>query len=381
MKTIRVSVTRLLCALALLLVLPLLVLPVRADSGDIDEISRYVVTVDPREDGTADLTYEIDWRVIGGSADEPLSWVKIGLPNTHCDRPENLTPDTVSDVRMMNEDGAFVKIVFTNRYYAPEAAAANGQQSSVHFAFRVHQSHLFLLNEDGGADYTFTPGWFEDLCVRDLTIRWRITDGSAAKDAREENGYYVWQFRDLGHGERATVHVTLPAESAAALSPDAAASSDEMYYAGPYARVIFFALLVLTLVIFIFLLVLLLRSASWKGGFGEEDPEDWLWYSNGTQVIHVARTVPPPAGYHPVDPPANFRAGGGSSRGGGAGRRSGGGESNHSSCACACACVSSCACACACAGGGRAGCSAKNFYRIKVKSSAKPEGEEAPHES
>ena len=46
--------------------------------------------------------------------------------------------------------------------------------------------------------------------------------------------------------------------------------------------------------------------------------------------------------------------GGGSGRGSGAGRRSGGG------CACACACVS-CACACACAGGGRAGCSAKDF--------------------
>ena len=39
----------------------------------------------------------------------------------------------------------------------------------------------------------------------------------------------------------------------------------------------------------------------------------------------------------------------------------------HSSCASSCACVSSCACACACAGGGRAGCTKKDFYNTKLK--------------
>ncbi|MBO6061809.1 MAG: hypothetical protein J6P98_06835, partial [Clostridia bacterium] len=37
----------------------------------------------------------------------------------------------------------------------------------------------------------------------------------------------------------------------------------------------------------------------------------------------------------------------------------------HSSCACASHCA--CACACACAGGGRAGCSAKDFYNTGLK--------------
>ena len=146
MRQLKLSMTRLWASLVLLLVLPLLALPARADEGDLDEIANYVVTVDPRADGTADITYEIDWNVIGGSADEPLSWVKIGLPNPHNDSLENLTPDTVSDVRAMNGEGAFAKVVFTNRYYAPDVAAANGQKINVHFAFRVHQSHLFLLN-------------------------------------------------------------------------------------------------------------------------------------------------------------------------------------------------------------------------------------------
>lgn len=47
------------------------------------------------------------------------------------------------------------------------------------------------------------------------------------------------------------------------------------------------------------------------------------------------------------------------------GPRSGGGG-----CACACACAG-CACACACAGGGRAGCSKKDFYHTTDKKEEK----------
>ena len=53
----------------------------------------------------------------------------------------------------------------------------------------------------------------------------------------------------------------------------------------------------------------------------------------------------------------------GSSRGGGS---RGGGGCAHSSCACDCASCA-CACACACAGGGRAGCTFKDFYRTGLK--------------
>ena len=37
-----------------------------AEDGDMDYIRSYVVTVDPREDGSADITYDIDWQVIDG---------------------------------------------------------------------------------------------------------------------------------------------------------------------------------------------------------------------------------------------------------------------------------------------------------------------------
>lgn len=51
-----------------------------AESGDMDYIRSYIVTVDPREDGTADITYDIDWQVIDGDATDYLSWVKSALP-------------------------------------------------------------------------------------------------------------------------------------------------------------------------------------------------------------------------------------------------------------------------------------------------------------
>ena len=104
------------------------------------------------------------------------------------------------------------------------------------------------------------------------------------------------------------------------------------------------ALMTMVLVTVVILWIILRRASGnyFLGGFG-----GWFW------PHHHGGPRPPHGG--PSGGSGGFGGfGGGSGRGSGAGRRSGGG------CACACACVS-CACACACAGGGRAGCSAKDF--------------------
>lgn len=183
--------------LAVLLLFVAAALPAHADDGDMDEITHYTVTVDTRADGSADITYELDWNVIGGSLDEPLTWVRIGLPNSHNDSLVNLTPDTVLNVSSVDDGGSFAKVDFINAYFPPDIAATIGAQSSVHFAFQVHQSHLFLLNEDGNADYSFTPGWFDDLCVDELTIRWVALDGIQADNDSQDGNYLVWNFGPL----------------------------------------------------------------------------------------------------------------------------------------------------------------------------------------
>ena len=82
-----------------------------AESGDMDYIRSYIVTVDPREDGTADITYDIDWQVIDGDATDYLSWVKIGLANSSVDELTPLT-DTISDLQYSSDGGSYAKVVF-----------------------------------------------------------------------------------------------------------------------------------------------------------------------------------------------------------------------------------------------------------------------------
>ena len=85
-----------------------------AESGDMDYIRSYIVTVDPREDGSADITYDIDWQVIDGDKTDYLSWVKIGLANASVDELTPLT-DTIADLQYSNEGGSYAKVVFAQR--------------------------------------------------------------------------------------------------------------------------------------------------------------------------------------------------------------------------------------------------------------------------
>ncbi|MBD9140415.1 MAG: hypothetical protein EGQ75_09295 [Clostridiales bacterium] len=325
-----------------------------ADDGDLDYIPDYFVTVDLREDGSADIVYDITWQVIDGDQTDYLSWVKIGLPNAYA---EDLTPltDTISDLQYTGDGGSYAKVVFARRYYSPKVAAQNGGESRVRFAFSVHQSHLFSLNSDGTATFEFAPGWFDDLVVEHMQVRWRSGDGFVADNTSEEDGYLIWDFGPMGHGQSANIHVTVPVTTAETFDPDAQLTAADYDDGGMTAdEMIGILTVVIGLLIFAAALIIIVGSMTpdWGGGFGSGlDPDDWFWYTNGVHTIHVARTAPPPKGYTRTDPPKNYHTGGGSSRGGGVGR-------HNSGCASSCAC----ACACACAGGGRAGCSAKNLY-------------------
>ena len=345
-----------------------------ADDGDMDYIPDYLVTVDLRADGSADITYDITWQVIGGDQTDYLSWVKIGLPNAYA---EDLTPltDTISDLQYSGDGGSYAKVVFARRYYAPEVAAKNGGESRVRFAFSVHQSHLFSLGDDGTATFEFTPGWFDDLVVEHMQVRWRSGDGFVADNSSEEDGYLIWDFGPMGHGQSANIHVTVPVTTAETFDPDAQLTAADYDDGGMTAdEMIGILTVVIGLLIFAAALIIIFGSMTpdWGGGFGSGlDPDDWFWYTNGVHTIHVARTAPPPKGYTRTDPPKNYHTGGGSSRGGGVGRHNSGCASS-----CACACASSCACACACAGGGRAGCTAKDFYTYKLPHKADREDDQ-----
>ncbi len=152
------------------------------------------VTVDPREEGSADITYDIDWQVIDGDkTDYSLSWVEIGLANSSVNEMTPLT-DTIFDLQYRATAAATPRSCYLALTTPPDVAATNGGESSVHFAFRVHQSHLFLQKSTTARQLCFTPGWFDDLSVEDLQVRWRNYDGFVADNTGIDGDYLTWDF-------------------------------------------------------------------------------------------------------------------------------------------------------------------------------------------
>ena len=281
----------------------LLYLPFSALAKDLDEIQNYGVSVQLREDGTMDLTYHLDWLVLDDKAEGPLEWVKIGIPNSHADSFSAISQN-IKKVGYLSDGGSYAKVTFDRKYRAGE---------TVSFDFSFHQSYMFEIRGDTVV-FSLTPGWFDKIEVKNAVIRWNASGvQSSNADSADEN-YLYWKTA-LRKGERLRAEVTYPRgyflnlnenEQSTKVKSD---SDDDVK-----------ALLGLLLTGgFVGLIIWLVRRN--KDGYGGGSG-----FGGGRHVyVHT-----------PV--------------------RSG---CVRSSCACAsCAC----ACACACAGGGRAGCSKKDFY-------------------
>lgn len=274
----------------------------------LDEIQNYVVKVEMRSDGTMDINYHIEWKVLDDTSEGPLSWVKIGIPNSHVDEIVAST-DNIKEIRYYSDGGSFVRIDFDREYYKDEV---------ISFDFSIHQSYMYIIEKDEHiCRYSFTPGWFDNIEVKNITIRWNEANVLESTAQLKEDNYLIWT-ASLGLGERlnASVKYNLDVfttnEEEQYVEGDAGSSGDKA------------GIIILVIVIGVGLIILLIACVNddygSHGGFG-----------------------------------------------GGSGYRST--YIHHSSCArSSCACVSSCACACACAGGGRAGCSKKDFYGTNLKS-------------
>ena len=97
----------------------------------LDQIEEYEIKISPRSDGTLDMLYHIRWRVLNDQKDGPLTWVKVGIPNSHIDEVISGTAG-IKDIRYYSSDGDYVRIDFIDKYYA-------GQSVNIDFSF--HQSH------------------------------------------------------------------------------------------------------------------------------------------------------------------------------------------------------------------------------------------------
>ncbi len=371
-----------------------------AAAGDLDEILLYDITVDVNEDATLTMKYHIDWKVLDSDSDGPLSWVTVGIPNSHYISYKALT-DTIKDISYSSSKGSSLKITFDKNYYKDEV---------VSFEFELIQDYMYDMNllTEGETVFDFTPGWFDELNVDKLVLRWRDDKAlSWSPSCKTVDHYLTWE-TSLGHGDTYSVSITYPNDAFLFDVSKSASKEKEDSDAFANAVIAIIAIVFLFAPVLIVILCFVAIAIGYKrrSGLGstekkitrtkveyypdcpgcgaprpegkdncefcgrsfiksevkieekdipEEEKEIKEKKENGLYRYHSS-----PNTYvrvHVVNVPAR-RSYSSSSRSYSSSSRS------HSSCAhSSCAC----ACACACAGGGRAGCTTKDFYNTNLK--------------
>lgn len=284
----------------------ILTIGTKAYAADLDRIKNYTITVEPRmNDGSLDITYELTWVVLDSDTEGPLEWVTIGTPNSYFDSATAKT-NNIKSIKKYN--GSNVRIDFTKKYYAGE---------EITFRYSIHQPNMYTTSGKN-CEYKFTPAWFTDIVVNNITIKWNKDQVKSSNSSKEDGNYLIWNKTNLAKGAKVTAEVKYEKTAFTGLVETKTynkSSSDGIIF------IFIFGLMILSVIFSIF-----------TGGRN---------------------------GYY------RHRGFGGGYYGGGYYR-----GCVHSSCACACA-HSSCAhssCACACAGSGRAGCSRKDFYGTNLTS-------------
>lgn len=404
-------------------------LTVHADN--LDEIEKYEITAEVNEDATVALNYHIEWRVLDSTSEGPLEWVKIGLSNSHVENLKALS-DNIDEIEIDEDGGTYARITFDRAYEEDEV---------VSFDFSLVQGYLYQMNRDE-EDYTvysFTPGWFNDLEVDKLIIRWKndkMTNWTP--DCLVKDGYSTWE-TSLMEGDYYTINVTYP-NDAFNFSQEVSDRFQEMNYEDDYdddfyddyyndydsgSDFLIVGFLIVWVIMAISGIVGLINRQQYGNGANfasgkprtkitrtkivyhtncpncgapKADGKEYCEYCKTSlvkseEIIKEEELTPEEKAemkqyerdgeyaystipntfirVHtvviPAPPVSHGRSHGGGPRGGSGGSRGGfhGGGGGHS---CACACAScACACACACAGGGRAGCSNKDFYKNSLK--------------
>ena len=124
-------------------------------NSDSDRINQYYITIDPRKDASLDIRYDIEWEILNDNIGD-LTEVFVGIPNSNLNQLKALTKNIAS----LNESNGLVKVTFKQAY--------KGKQI-INFSFSIHQMNMYTL-ENGNCNFSFTPGWFDEIEVKDLKI-------------------------------------------------------------------------------------------------------------------------------------------------------------------------------------------------------------------
>ena len=215
--------------------------------------------------------------------------------------------NNIKNIKYVADGGAYIRIDFNREYEKNEI---------VSFDYSIHQSYMYVIEKDNHlCRYSFTPGWFDKIDVKHIQIKWNKVNVIESNSENTEGNYLLWE-GSLSKGARLNASVkynldTFTTNEKEQYTEDSAEFSDG-------AKIALIILGIFLLVVIVAVVIIYL--------FDDDDYGSHGGFRGGSNVFI------------------------------------------HSSCArSSCACVSSCACACACAGGGRAGCSKKDFYGTNLQ--------------
>ena len=322
----------LICCLVFVLALLFSAKVVKATKG-LDEIEEYIVTVEPDfHDGSLKMNISLTWKVLDDKTDGPLTWIKVGVPNCYVENLKALSSN-IKEIKYSESDGAFIRIDLDRSYH-------QGEELKIEFSWI--QTHMYIL-EGNVVYYDYNPGWFDDIKVNHCEVRWKMKDVAEITEStikpEEKSGYYVWSSQ-LNYGEYIKVNLFYDKASFLELDP-------KMQYTNRYmttkSMIILIALISgLSLII----IGLIIHSYQNRDPYLRE--RGFIvhrgFFYTGHISSHYYRSGVSSDGKQ-INPPVPVSSGHYGGSGG---------------CACACAC--------ACAGGGRAGCSMKDFYHTNLAS-------------
>lgn len=307
-------------------------------NGHIDEIENYIIRITPESDATLKMQYYIEWKVLNDEKEGPLEWVKIGVPNKYV---YDITfGGDVEKAEYYSDSGAFIRADLNRKFYA-------GQIAKIEFSFT--QKRIFTKTKNADTvEYGFIPGWFNEIDVKNLEVYWK-DDAKIiySNDSKTDGEWLLWQKTDLKAGESIKVEVKYPLSFFADIDLSKGYSSSSVRFIDVLPFIIFFALFVAFVVTAV---VVPYAKADgytsyrgyygrgYRGGFGYYGYPFWVYLGKNRGVNGKGKKMP-------VLTDTGARPSSGGSHGSGG---------------------SLCACACACAGGGRAGCSRKDFYNSQT---------------
>ena len=276
---------KILCRALLCLCLVLALGPVHtAFAQDLDRIESYDVDVTPNtEDGSLRIQVTLEWTVL---AEGPVSWVKIGVPNGSIRQEQALT----DNIDRLSFDNSYMYVYFNRDYDDGE---------TFRFSYSWIQEYMYTLGADGSVEYVYTPGWFNEARVGQMTLTWHDPAGVDGVDSLgNTGGDHAAVLTDLDHGQQLDFTVrydSWPAQLAQEGSRDNLPQDNDPGYDPDYQDDGGLGLVGLVILLVVVFLIVRVAAASdgYRGGFGTHYVfVSGLWYPAGPDGPGPAPTVP-----------------------------------------------------------------------------------------